>query len=116
MFSATVSEGKSAKRWKTTVRLGPAAPAGRPSTRISPALGASRPAAIIISVDLPQPDGPTTVTNSPLAIARSHGSSARVSPPRAWNVFETPRNSIFAIAGGDAAFDAAAAAMVTVLI
>ena len=82
MFSATVSEGNRAKRWNTTVRRGPAGPAGLPSTRISPVLGASSPAAIIISVDLPQPDGPTTVTNSPCD-REVAGSSAATSPPRA---------------------------------
>ncbi len=35
--------------------------------RIAPALGLSRPAATFSNVDLPQPVGPTTETNSPWA-------------------------------------------------
>ena len=97
MLSATVSEGNRAKRWNTTVRRGPAGPAGLPSTRTSPPLGASSPAAIIISVDLPQPEGPTTVTNSPLPMARSHGSSAATSPPCVRKVLETARISILGV-------------------
>ena len=40
---------------------------GWPKMRISPDEGASRPAATFSSVDLPQPVGPTTDTNSPSA-------------------------------------------------
>ncbi|MCY1242261.1 hypothetical protein D9M72_552130 [compost metagenome] len=40
----------------------------RPSMRISPPLMSSSPASIRRSVDLPQPDGPTSVTNSPSSI------------------------------------------------
>src|SRR5450830_282586 len=35
-----------------------------------PELGVSRPAAICSSVDLPQPDGPTSATSSPCSISR----------------------------------------------
>src|SRR5207244_3985254 len=35
------------------------------SSQISPALGASRPASRFSAVDLPQPEGPRKVTNSP---------------------------------------------------
>ena len=38
---------------------------GWPKTRTVPDDGASRPAAMFSSVDLPQPVGPTTETNSP---------------------------------------------------
>src|SRR6478672_11925203 len=43
---------------------------GFPSTRSSPELGLSSPAATLSRVDLPQPVGPTTETNSPSAMAR----------------------------------------------
>src|SRR5215475_445766 len=43
---------------------------GAPCTRTSPDDGASRPAATLSSVDLPQPVGPTTETNSPSATRR----------------------------------------------
>ncbi|MCY1212392.1 hypothetical protein D9M72_241260 [compost metagenome] len=43
-----------------------------------PSLGSSMPATIFSSVLLPQPEGPSNVTNSPSAIDRSTGSSACV--------------------------------------
>jgi hypothetical protein len=43
-----------------------------------PSLGSSMPATIFSSVLLPQPEGPSSVTNSPSAIDRSTGSSACV--------------------------------------
>jgi hypothetical protein len=42
-----------------------------PPMRISPSLMSSRPTIIRSSVDFPQPDGPTRMTNSPSAISRS---------------------------------------------
>ena len=39
----------------------------RPSMRISPALTLSSPAIMASSVDLPQPDGPTSAMNSPVS-------------------------------------------------
>ena len=36
-----------------------------------PLVGLSRPAIIDSSVDLPQPDGPTRIRNSPFSISRS---------------------------------------------
>src|SRR3984957_6045519 len=43
----------------------------RPSMRISPSLAVSRPAIMARSVDLPQPDGPTSAMNSPVCASRS---------------------------------------------
>ena len=42
-----------------------------PPIRISPDVTSSSPAIILSSVLLPQPDGPTSTTNSPFSIARS---------------------------------------------
>src|ERR1700677_1640929 len=42
-----------------------------PSMRISPSLALSSPAIIANKVDLPQPDGPTRATNSPVCASRS---------------------------------------------
>src|SRR5271166_1888990 len=42
-----------------------------PSMRISPELIDSRPAIVLSSVDLPQPDGPTSTRKPPLSSARS---------------------------------------------
>ena len=43
----------------------------RSPMRISPAVMFSRPAIMRSSVDLPQPEGPTSTTNSPSAIEMS---------------------------------------------
>src|SRR5437867_13037218 len=46
--------------------------------KMSPAVGVSRPAIMLSVVVLPQPDGPTSTTNSPSGTARSMASTARV--------------------------------------
>ena len=58
-------QGISASVWNMypARRLMPAS--GCPKTLTLPADGCSRPAAMFSSVDLPQPVGPTTETNSP---------------------------------------------------
>src|SRR5882762_7548629 len=43
----------------------------RPPISTIPSLGRSRPAMMLSSVDLPQPDGPTSTVNSPLSMSRS---------------------------------------------
>src|ERR1700722_1140719 len=53
-----------------------------PSMRISPSLTLSRPAIIASSVDLPQPDGPTSATNSPVRASRSMPFSTSTTPKR----------------------------------
>jgi hypothetical protein len=53
-----------------------------PSTEISPALISSSPAIIRKVVDLPQPDGPTSTTNSLSAMSRSMPQTASVSSKR----------------------------------
>ena len=49
---------------------------GRPSNSISPSVAGVSPAISSSSVDLPQPDGPTTAKNSPCRMSRSIGPSA----------------------------------------
>ena len=53
-----------------------------PSTAISPALISSSPAIIRRVVDLPQPEGPTSTTNSLSAMSRSMPRTASVSSKR----------------------------------
>src|SRR5260221_193923 len=43
----------------------------RPPISTIPALGRSSPATMLSSVDLPQPEGPTSTVNSPLSMSRS---------------------------------------------
>src|SRR3954447_26664589 len=59
---------------------GDSRPTARSPIQISPPVISSRPAIIRSSVDLPQPDGPTSTMNSPLAIVNSTSSTA-VTPP-----------------------------------
>ncbi len=80
-LSSTVRQGSSTGAWNTmpTSRLGPST--GRPRSSTSPLVRRSRPARILSSVLLPQPLGPTTVTNSPSSMAKLASVSARMSSP-----------------------------------
>jgi hypothetical protein len=55
-------------------------PLGRGTAVILPALGLIRPAIIISSVLLPQPEGPSTLTNSPAVRAKLASRIASISP------------------------------------
>src|SRR5882672_4175668 len=54
----------------------------RPPIRMDPESGASRPATTRSSVDLPQPDGPSSTTNSPSRAVSERRSMATLSPKR----------------------------------
>ena len=75
-------QGKSSECWNTMPTLPWGCVTFSPSTRISPVEGASRPEIIFKSVDLPQPDGPTTTKNSPSLMWKSSGRSDGTSPSR----------------------------------
>src|SRR5947209_17081667 len=64
-----------------------------PPIATSPSLISSSPAIMRSSVDLPQPDGPTSTQNSPSAMATSTPRITGVDPKRLW----TPRMSTAAI-------------------
>src|SRR5512143_827113 len=66
----------------------------RESIAIVPAVISSRPASIRSSVDLPQPDGPTSTTNSPSAMSNEMPWITFVEP----KAFSTLRNDTEAIA------------------
>ena len=51
-----------------------------PATSIVPLSGNCRPVASFISVDLPQPEGPTTAANSPVSTATLKSSTASAPP------------------------------------
>src|SRR6266545_8225774 len=61
-------------------RCGGKRESGLPSSRISPAVGDSKPASIISVVVLPEPDGPSSVRNSPRSMSRSSPSTTGVTP------------------------------------
>ena len=82
-LASTVAQGMRVASWKTKPRrlVGGAPPFnGCPHSSTRPALGCSRPATIFSKVLLPQPEGPSRVTNSPSRTTRSRGSSACVPP------------------------------------
>src|SRR5277367_1588400 len=56
-----------------------------PSMRISPSLALSSPAIMANSVDLPQPDGPTSAMNSPACASRSIPLRTSTEPKRLWS-------------------------------
>src|SRR6204780_695845 len=56
-----------------------------PSMRISPSLTLSSPAIMARSVDLPQPEGPTSATNSPVFASRSMPLRTSTEPKRLWS-------------------------------
>src|SRR5262245_58300200 len=73
MLSVTLMCGNSSKCWKTMpicarrrVRLVFESPTEMPLTTTSPCWKGSRPLTVLISVLLPEPDGPHTTTTSPL--------------------------------------------------
>jgi hypothetical protein len=84
MFSPAVRFGRSLKSWKTQPTLRRRSGTfeclslvrSRPPTRIRPAVGSSSFRRRRIIVDLPEPEAPTTKTNSPLSITKETPSSA----------------------------------------
>src|SRR5262252_1628917 len=78
---------------------GGSAPSGEDSTRPSismvPAVGSMKPAIMRKVVVLPQPDGPSSETNSPSLSARSSPATAAVPPKR----FSMPRSASLLMSG-----------------
>src|SRR5438105_6435165 len=72
-LASAVRHGSSAGSWNTKPmsRRRRAAPAVPPRMRMSPADGGTRSATARSSVDLPQPEGPSSVRNSPRVTSRS---------------------------------------------
>ena len=60
--------------------------ASSPSSSTAPVVGSSRPATIRSTVDLPQPDGPSSTMNSPSLTSRLMVSTATVP---SWNTLVT---------------------------
>ena len=88
-FSTTVSVGSSWKNWKMTPHVRPRHSAMRLSERLArfvppttsePEVGRSMPVIMFISVDLPEPERPTTAMNSPASTWRETSLRARNGP------------------------------------
>ncbi|MNY57837.1 hypothetical protein D3C86_1940990 [compost metagenome] len=71
-----VSQGSMVGFWKAMPMRSALASTSRPPMMTAPLVGCSRPAASRMIVDLPQPDGPTSATNSPSAMRRLVSCSA----------------------------------------
>src|SRR5216110_1020363 len=90
MLSHVVIHGNNAVSWNSTrrSRFGPAI--GAPSSRILPRVGCSKPEMRRVSVDLPQPDGPTITVSFPRSIVNEQ---SRTTSLRMWSApydLETP--------------------------
>src|SRR5213594_485306 len=75
-LASTVRQGRRPNSWKTIARSGAGPSTRRPSMRTSPASGRRRPSTTLRNVLLPQPEGPTRLTNCPRATRRSKSASA----------------------------------------
>src|SRR5436190_1984574 len=76
-FSSTVYQGSSVLSWNTNaMSLGRGRSTGLPATVTAPAIGCSIPPMMLSSVLLPQPEGPSRQTNSPLRMSTETSSSA----------------------------------------
>ena len=94
-LDSTVRQGKTASCWKTKPTSVPMPRTGSPPTRTSPSVGSSRPLTRVSVVDLPQPVGPTTATNSPRPTVRSSSRTAVCSAPDGvLNALLAPRSSM----------------------
>lgn len=94
-LARTVRQGKVASCWKTKPTLSPTPRTGSPTTSTSPSEGSSNPLTSVNVVDLPQPVGPTTATNSPRPTVRSSPLTAVCRPPDGVrNVLLAPRSSM----------------------
>jgi len=80
MLSMIDRHERSTGDWNTMPISRRAPRTGEPPTVILPALGLIRPAIIISSVLLPQPEGSSTLTNSPGVSAKLASWIASVSP------------------------------------
>ena len=75
--------GNSASDWNTIAMSRSCvacAPTSSSPIQILPVVGFTRPAIIRSTVDLPEPDGPSSVSSSPRSISRSRDWTASISP------------------------------------
>ena len=94
-FSSVVRHGKRPGSWKTVAtRRGSGASTGRPSTATRPASAATRPPSMPSSVDLPQPEGPISVQNSPAPTESETSRSASTGPDELTKRLQTPSTTI----------------------
>ena len=83
-FAAVVRHGSMTGFWNAMPAMLTGPETASPATRTRPALGNWSPVTSFMRVDLPQPDGPTTATNSPSATERLSPSTASVPSTAPW--------------------------------
>ena len=104
MFSRTVSQGKSAKFWKTIATPGFTPRSGWPPTLTMPPVGLIRPERMRMIVDLPQPEGPSSASTSCSCTVRLMSSRIFVVAPSASpKRMSMPMSSMSGAAGASAA-------------
>ena len=110
MFSAAVICGNSSKLWNTMPmrersfgRLVERSPTEIPSTVMVPLVNGSNPLMHLISVLLPEPDGPQITTTSPLAMLIEQSSSTWNGPYHLLTFLSSITGRTFAAAGWRAA-------------
>ena len=80
-FSSVVRQGKSPGSWNTVAtRRGSGPSTGRPSIATRPSSAPTSPPRMPSSVDLPHPDGPISVQNSPVPTDSETSRSASTGP------------------------------------
>src|SRR5437868_6204434 len=93
-FSRTVSHGNTDPCWEMRIPLESGFERGTPSMITAPESGRTNPAIMFISVDFPQPEGPTTATNSPSPTVKLTSSTTGSGPLSDTKLFFNPRTSI----------------------
>ena len=94
MFRSIVIHGSMVGFWKAMPTRSALAATSRPPTMTTPVVGCTSPLTSRKMVDLPQPDGPTSATNSPSAIRSVVFASAGTALAPRPNVTEVSDNSI----------------------
>src|SRR5688572_19645194 len=93
-FCCTVSHGKTEPCCEIRMPCGLGRVCVAPSMTTRPASGGMKPAIIRISVDLPQPEGPTMAMNSPSATCRLTSSTTDNAPLSVAKLLRSPAISI----------------------
>ena len=100
MFRSIVIHGSMVGFWNAMPTRSARAATSRPPTMTTPVVGCTRPLTSRKMVDLPQPDGPTSATNSPSAIRSVVFASAGTARSPRPKVTEASDSSIAIGAGG----------------
>src|SRR5690242_8848693 len=96
-FSRTVSHGNTEPCWEIRIPLESGRVRSVPSINTEPPSGGMNPAMIFISVDLPQPEGPTRATNSPSWTVRLTSWTTSSRPFSEGKLFLRPLTSILVL-------------------